>query len=91
MIPPALLRLRLTKRDGGWPTLWLPVFLLWPLLLVLFVLASTAVIVLLAITGQGSATAALRACGAVYRMLCATRGTHVDVVGPNAHVLIAIY
>jgi hypothetical protein len=91
MIPPAFMRLRLTNRNSGWPTLWLPLFLLWPLLLVVFVLASTAAIVLLALSGQGSAPAAFRACVGAYRVLCATRGSHVDVVGPNAQVLIAIY
>jgi hypothetical protein len=91
MIPPAILKLRLTNRDRGWPTLWLPLFLLWPLLLVVFVLGTTAAVVLLALSGQGSGPNAFRACIGVYRVLCATRGTHLDVVGPNAHVLIAVY
>jgi hypothetical protein len=31
-LPPLLLRLSVHTREHAWPTLWLPSFLVWPLL-----------------------------------------------------------
>lgn len=48
-LPPAFCHLRVAPADGRRVRLWLPVFLLWPLLLVLVVLGLIATIVVDAI------------------------------------------
>ena len=91
MIPPALVRLRLRGPSRAWPTLWLPLFLLWPLLLVLFLLVAVCGVLALCIAAQVSVARAIELFVSAYRVLCATRGTHVDVVGERAQILIAVY
>ena len=91
MLPPALLRLRLRSPRASWPTLWLPLFLLWPLLFVLFALIASFGVVALCVAAQLSVARAFELCSSTYRLVCATRGTHVDVTGPRSHVLITIY
>ncbi len=54
-IPPAIFDLRVAEADKSAVHVWLPVFLLWPLLLVLFVVALVITVildVLLFVAGQ---------------------------------------
>lgn len=90
MIPPALLRLRWRGSSGGWPTLWLPLFLLWPLLSIVLALAAIGVL-LLAIAAQVSLARAGELFASAYRVLCALRGTRVDVVAARSEVFISVY
>jgi hypothetical protein len=76
-LPPALLHLRV--RD--WPTLWLPLFLCWPLLPLLLLAVFIAVSVLDARRGPPRASAYERVVS-VWQLLCATRGVRVDVEAP---------
>jgi hypothetical protein len=83
---PGLLRLRIPR----WPTLWLPLFLLWPLVLVMFVVLWALVFVLEQRSSQQRSS--VFAClGGVWRLLCATRGTSVDVDAPSGRVCVSIY
>jgi hypothetical protein len=100
---PAFLRLRVQR----WPTLWLPLFLLWPLVLVMFVVLCAVVFALdqrstprhSSIHGRRCAAAAsihgrrsVFAClVGVWRLLCATRGTSVDVDVANSRLCISLY
>jgi hypothetical protein len=94
MLPPALLRLRIRGPHSAWPTLWLPLFLLWPLLLVVFVLLSPFVLgglLVLCAVAQLSVANALQLFTRTYALVCAMRGTHVDVVSRDARVLLTLY
>ena len=91
MLPPALMRLRVRSPRARWPTLWLPLFLLWPLLLLAFALLASFGVLALCIALQLSFARAFELCSSTYRLLCATRGTHVDVSGPERDLLISLY
>lgn len=84
-IPPAVLGLRVKRA----PTLWLPLFLLWPLLLLALLLLFVAALLL----ARGAPNPAGRAAActhSLWRTLCAARGTRVDVdaATPLFHVSI---
>jgi hypothetical protein len=79
---PTLLRVRM----GDALTLWLPLFLLWPLVLALF-----SLLLLVAVLAPGPKGRALACWATAWQLLCATRGTHVDVRAPNARVLVSVH
>ena len=93
IIPPSLVRLRIKPAHGWFPTLFLPLFLVWLLVLVLLVLASPllvlAALVLFAIDAD-AVRRWLAFLGGIYRVICELRGTLVDVRGPHSHVLISV-
>lgn len=67
--------------------IWLPLFLIWVLLLPLLLLASPfAICALLSLKVNPS-----RALEAFWRLLSATRGTHIEVRDPSQEVFIHIY
>jgi hypothetical protein len=84
MIPlQAVLRVR-----GQWSaTLWLPLFLIWLLLLPILLLILPVALAVLMIAGINP----WRALSAVWGVLCAARGTRIDVLTPGRMVLIHIY
>ena len=65
-------------RHNGWPTIWLPLFLLWPLIIALFILALPICLVVPAPRRAVFATLA-----ASYRLLCAVHGTQVEIKEPE--------
>jgi hypothetical protein len=67
------LAVRVQKR--GWPAIWLPLFLLWPLVIVLFCLALP-----LSLLSPAPGRAVLAVLIASYRVLCALHGTQVEVI-----------
>jgi hypothetical protein len=89
-LPPWFVRLRIAPSRGFLPTLLLPVFLLWPLLFALLApLFLFGLLVLLVIDAR-SLPRWCSLCSGVYRLVCETRGIHVDVRGPHAHVLVSV-
>ena len=89
--PPSLLRLRLHTPEHAWPTLWLPLFLLWPLLLLLLVpLALVALPVAIVLLRRKTARA-FALVGALLAVVCGLRGVHIDVVGRREQVLISFH
>jgi hypothetical protein len=89
-IPPLLLRVRLVAPNHRWPTLWLPVVLLWPLLLPLVLVLVLPALLFLCIVAPRSIGAAFSVVFAAYALLCATRGTSIDVAGGPSAVFIAV-
>ena len=90
-LPPTWLRLQISAPHRAWPGLWLPVFLLWPLLWLLFALSCACVVPLLCVGARISAARALEVCTGAYALLCAARGTHVDVIGSPSQVVVRVY
>jgi hypothetical protein len=88
--PPLLLRLRVRTPEHDWPTLWLPLFLVWLLLLLL---APLALIVLLvaSVFDPRQTARVLELVGALLAVVCALRGLHIDVVDRRAQLLISFY
>ena len=90
-LPPALMRLRVRAPGRAWPSVWLPIFVLWPVLLLAFVLAASCGVLMLCVALQLSLARAFELVASAYALLCATRGTHVDVVGARSSLLITVY
>jgi hypothetical protein len=86
--PPLLMRLKIHNPDHKFG-LWLPLFLLIPVALVVFIILSPLILLAVIIlwpTGWGKV--ALLAPWAAWRVFCATRGLRVDVQGPRESVKI---
>lgn len=91
MFPPLLLRLRLQSPEHGWPTLWLPLFLLWPLLLLLLVPLALIVLLVAIVLDPRQTPRVFELAGALFALVCGLRGLHIDVVGRRAQVLISFH
>jgi hypothetical protein len=90
-LPPSIVHVRVVPARGWMPGLWLPLFLIWPVVLVLllplFVLG-----LCLALVVQARAVPRLVAFfGGVYALLCELRGIRVDVRGAGSQVFISIF
>lgn len=87
MLPPSIVRLRVRS----WPTLWLPLFLLWPLLFVLlWPLFAIGLIALFWI--KPAKFAGIGACLAqLWRVVCALRGTDVDLEVADIRAKFTVY
>jgi hypothetical protein len=88
--PPVLMHLRFRNEEHNFG-LWLPLFLLLPLLLVvLIVLSPLILIAVLALWPFGWGRWGLVALAAAVRSLFALRGLEVDVRSGQEHVLISV-
>lgn len=88
--PPLLMRLRIHNEEHKFG-LWLPLFLLIPIALVVFIILSPLILLAVIIlwpTGWGKV--ALLAPWYAWRVYCAARGLKVDVQNPGEVVKIAI-
>lgn len=74
-------------KRSRWPAFWLPLVLLWPLLIMVFCLA-----ILLCLLVPAPRRPAFEAVWAAYRMLCALHGTQVKFSeGPQSTWTFALY
>jgi len=85
-LPPALARL-----DYGARRFWLPVFLLWPLLLLLFALTFFAGVIALALMQRSTFQGLGRFLFGLYEVLCASRGTEIDVDASHRRISLTLY
>ena len=75
MIPPMVMWIRF-----HWFGVWIPLFLAWPIMLVLWVLLLPFVLLGMAVTGRAPRFwKVLRLTAATYETVCALRGLRVDV------------
>lgn len=89
--PPSLLRLRVRTPEHAWPTLWLPLFLVWPLLVLLLVPLALVVLLVAIALDPGQTARAFKVVGALFAVVCGLRGMYIDVVGRRAQVLISFH
>ena len=85
-LPPVLARL-----DYGARRFWLPVFLLWPLLLLLFALTFFVGVIALALTQKSTFQGLGRFFSGLYEMICASRGTEIDVDASHRRISLTLY
>ena len=86
--PPLLMHLRI-RNDEHKFGLWLPLFLLIPVALVVFIILSPLILLAIIILWpSGWGKTALLAPWAAWRIFCATRGLRVDVQKPGEVVQI---
>jgi hypothetical protein len=89
--PPSLLRLRVRNPEHAWPTLWLPLFLVWPLLFLLLVPLALVVLLVAIVLDPRRTRRAFELAGALFAVVCGLRGLHIDVVGRRGQVLISFH
>lgn len=82
-ILPTLIRVRFKSPSWGLPTLWIPLFLIWPFV---FLLSLPLLIFALIFWAKFSPVLS-----ATYQLMCELRGTHVDVDAKDAKILISIH
>ncbi len=85
-LPPHLARLRY-----GSVTLWLPLLLLWPLVLVLIAPLLLMAGIFCLVAPVFSLPELGRLCRGLYRILCELRGTVVSVDGPDVRIAFTLY
>ena len=90
MIPPTLIYFAYQKNDKK-RRFWLPVVVLWPIVIVLSVLlAPLAIVGLLVWKGRYSGQY-LMALGRLIKLICSLRGMNMDVQGENQNFEMKIY
>ena len=85
-LPPALARLGYGARR-----FWLPIFLLWPLLLLLFALTFVAGEIALALTQKSTFQGWGRFLSGLYELICASRGTQIDVDASDRRISLTLH
>jgi hypothetical protein len=89
--PPMLLRIHI-RDNGRTVSLWIPLFLVWLLLLVIAIaLAPLIILIALLAWPAGWGRTLLFAGPAFARLACAMRGLKVDVNDPRQKVFISFY
>lgn len=87
--PPSLLRVRIRSRNKRF-TLWLPLFLVWPLGFALLAILSPFLLVLAILLWPfGWARPLLLAGPLLFRLFCSLRGLEVNVEKSSERVLIS--
>jgi hypothetical protein len=89
--PPCLLRLRLRTPEHAWPTLWLPLFLVWPLLFLLLVPLALVVLLVEIVLDRDQNMRPFQLLSALFAVVCGLRGTLVDVRDRDTRVLISFH
>ena len=90
MCPPMIMSIRIRKPRTHF-TIWLPFFLILPILLVIALLLAPFVLVLaLALWHRGWGKPLILAAPLIYNVICAMRGMKVDVKDHSEHVRISV-
>ena len=83
---PLVVRVHVFGRAGRSVRLWIPLFLLW-LLLIPFALIVLPVLFVVCVVADVDPFPAF---GAVWRVLCGLSGAHVEVEAPDASVFVHV-
>ena len=86
MMLPLVVRVHVLGRAGRGVRLWIPLFLMW-LLLLPFALIVLPVLFVVCIVVDVDPFPAL---GAIWRVLCGLSGAHVEVEAPDASVFVSV-
>lgn len=85
-LPPSVARL-----EYGTRRFWLPLFLLWPILFLLFVLIFFAGAIALAVMPKSTLQGLGRFLSGLYVMICASRGAQLDVHASERRISLSLY
>ena len=88
MFPPSILRIRVLD-DHKRVNLWIPLVLIWPLAVAIYVLLLPAIIAAAMLTWhRGWGRRILLSGPAVFHLYCALRGLEINTNEPNQSVLV---
>jgi hypothetical protein len=87
--PPMLVHLRIRNERRGFG-LWLPIFLLLPLALAVFIVAAPLILIAIPIFWpSGRRKSALHILGAIFEIICSLRGIKVDMQSDYDYMCIS--
>ena len=90
ILQPHLLRIRIHNKDTR-SSLWLPLFLIWPLILLVMVILSPLVLIdAVLLWPMGLAKPILLAGPSLFRLFCSIKGLEVAMGNSSEQVLISI-
>ena len=88
MLPPSILRVRVLDDDSR-VSLWIPLILVWPLVVVIYLLFLPCIIVAAILTWRrGWGRPILLGGPALFRVYCSLRGLEINVTETNQSVLV---
>jgi len=93
MGPPLVLRIRLSEKGGRGIRMWIPLFLIYPVLFIFTVLLAPVVFfaaAILAIAGLGTQSRMLLMLPRLVELMCALRGLTIDVRDNEDQVYISL-
>ncbi len=90
-LPPWFIRIRVQPAHFWLPPVWIPVFLVWPIVAILIFPVFVISLIGVFFWEAKSVPGVIQTFSGLYRILCETRGTRVDVEAEGAHLLIAIH
>jgi hypothetical protein len=85
------LPLALAQLDNGARRFWLPVFLLWPVMLLIFALTFFAGVIALALMQKSTFQGLGRFLSGLYEMICASRGTQIAVDASDRRISLTLH
>jgi hypothetical protein len=88
---PWIIGVKVNTPGFRFPTLWLPVFLLWPFVALFFLLVLTVGLGFALFTPYISPQELLAGSAGIYDLACETRGTKVDLENGKTKVFVAIH
>ena len=88
MFPPSIMRVRVLDEDSR-VSLWIPLVLIWPLVLMFYVLLLPCIVVGAVVTWRSGWGKPILFLGpALFRLYCDLRGLKINVTEPKESVLI---
>ena len=91
MWPPSILRIRIAEKPGRGFGLWVPLFLFWPLLVLVPLLAPVVIVASPRLRRRSSVKSVLLSGPYLLDAFCAVRGLRVDVRDEQGGVSIALW
>ena len=89
--PPSILFLCIPRERGGERHFWIPLFLVWPIVVVLSVALSPLFILGVALWGQaGKRRTTIMAAPALFRLYCAARGMRIEATDCDGRFVLAL-
>lgn len=88
--PPSILRLRIIEERGKKIRLWIPLFLLWPLILAIMIVLSPIILLVAIVTWRkGYGKMILLGGPRLFMVICNMRGLRVKVNSSDEQVYVA--
>jgi hypothetical protein len=86
---PSLMRVRISNEPRPGFGVWLPVFVFWPLWLLVLLLFMIGIVVATLIIGSGNIRAAFAATRELHRTVAGLRGAQCEIQGGGKHLSFA--
>lgn len=91
MWPPSILYLQITRESRSSLKLWIPLFLIWPVLLVMGVLIFPLFALGVGLAGRrGGRRAIIMAGPAIFGLFCASRGLRIEATEQGQGFVLAL-